>query len=60
MHLQPVFKKYKLISINEENNKISVSEDLFNRGICLPSDTKMTQDENIQIGKIVNEYLKLI
>ena len=53
MHLQPVFKKYKLISINEENNKISVSEDLFNRGICLPSDTKMTQDENIQIGKIV-------
>ena len=60
MHLQTVFKKYKLISINEENNKISVSEDLFNRGICLPSDTKMTQDENIQIGKIVNEYLKLI
>ena len=60
MHLQPVFKKYKLISINEENNKISVSEDLFNRGICLPSDTKMTQDENIQIGNIVNEYLKLI
>lgn len=60
MHLQPVFKKYKFISINEVNNKISVSEDLFNRGICLPSDTKMTQDENMQIGKIVNEYLKLI
>lgn len=40
MHLQPYFEKYDFITDGE--NKISVSEDIFNRGLCLPSDTKMT------------------
>ena len=35
MHLQPVFKKYKSY-VN------GVSEDLFNRGLCLPSGTNMS------------------
>lgn len=48
MHMQPVFKKYKFFNIKEN---ISVSEDLFNRGICLPSDTKMTKE---QIDKVIN------
>ena len=39
MHMQPVFKDYKFFSDLDEG---SVSEDLFNRGVCLPSDTKMT------------------
>jgi dTDP-4-amino-4,6-dideoxygalactose transaminase len=40
MHLQPYFKKYDFYSHSEES--ISVAEDVFNRGVCLPSDTKMT------------------
>lgn len=40
MHLQPVFEQYDYIGGN-------VSEDLFNTGLCLPSDTKMT-DADLQ------------
>lgn len=42
MHMQPVFKDYKFFSDLDEG---SVSEDLFNRGVCLPSDTKMTDED---------------
>lgn len=45
MHLQPVFDDCDYI----DNG--SISEYLFNRGICLPSDTKMTGDE---IEKVIN------
>ncbi len=38
MHSQPVYAKAKYVAVGGE----SVSEDLFNRGVCLPSDTKMT------------------
>lgn len=42
MHMQPVFEDYKFFSDLDEG---SVSEDLFNRGVCLPSDTKMTDED---------------
>lgn len=38
MHLQPMFKQYDYVGGN-------VSEQLFETGICLPSDTKMTQED---------------
>ena len=40
MHIQPVFSKYDSIGGG-------VSEEYFEKGICLPSDTKMT-DEDIE------------
>lgn len=49
MHLQPVFK-------NDVSFLNGVSEDLFYRGLCLPSDTKMTkldQDEIISLIQTV-------
>jgi dTDP-4-amino-4,6-dideoxygalactose transaminase len=49
MHLQPVFRKNAFISV--EGN---VSGEIFERGICLPSDIKMdaqTQEEVIKIIK---------
>ncbi|MBR3614632.1 MAG: aminotransferase class I/II-fold pyridoxal phosphate-dependent enzyme [Clostridia bacterium] len=51
MHLQPVFEKYDFI--NENESGISVGEDLFNRGVCLPSDTKMTDEDMERIIKII-------
>lgn len=51
MHLQPVFEKYDFISENEDG--ISVGEDLFNRGVCLPSDTKMSDEDIDRVIKIV-------
>lgn len=49
MHMQPIFEGCDYIQV-EEN---SVSEDLFNRGVCLPSDTKMTKEEQERIIKII-------
>ena len=40
MHMQPFFVEYDYIGSN-------VSEKLFENGVCLPSDTKMT-DENLE------------
>ncbi len=51
MHLQPIFEKYDFIK--KDDNKISVGEDLFNRGVCLPSDTKMTNDDIERVVKII-------
>lgn len=43
MHLQPVFEKYDFLNHHEEG--ISVGEDIFNRGLCLPSDIKNTEED---------------
>ena len=51
MHLQPIFEKYDFIK--KDDKKISVGEDLFNRGVCLPSDTKMTNDDIERVIKII-------
>ena len=42
MHMQPVFAKCDFIKVADK----AVSEDLFTRGVCLPSDTKMTEEEH--------------
>lgn len=41
MHAQPVFAGAKYVTAQEN----SVSEDLFARGFCLPSDTKMSLED---------------
>jgi hypothetical protein len=48
MHLQPFYAGYDFIGM--EGN---VSRDIFERGVCLPSDIKMTTEEVEQIIKIV-------
>lgn len=52
MHLQPIFTQYPFFTANEE---ISVSEDYFNRGVCLPSDTKMTKNQQLKVVKLIKE-----
>ena len=49
MHMQPVFKDYDFIKVKEK----AVSEDLFERGVCLPSDTNMTKEDMERIIKII-------
>ena len=51
MHLQPIFKNYEFFNHNKEG--ISVSEDIFNRGVCLPSDTKMSINDQQRIINII-------
>ena len=51
MNLQPFFEKYDFITVCEDGK--SVGEDLFNRGVCLPSDTKMTVEEQNEVIRII-------
>ena len=51
MQLQPVFADRDFITLNENG---SVSEDIFSRGVCLPSDTKMTREEQAKVIEIIN------
>jgi dTDP-4-amino-4,6-dideoxygalactose transaminase len=44
MHMQPVFKGCRVRAGR-------VSEDLFKRGLCLPSGTQMTEED---LGRVVN------
>ena len=46
MHRQPFFEKYDYIGGN-------VSEELFENGVCLPSDTKMTDKDLERICEII-------
>lgn len=50
MQLQPVFAGRDFITLNESG---SVSEDIFSRGVCLPSDTKMTREEQAKVIEII-------
>lgn len=50
MHIQPVFKACK-------NFDKGVAEALFNRGLCLPSDTKMTTDQQ---NFVIDSILEII
>lgn len=52
MHLQPIFKKYKFYSLYEYG---SVAENIFNRGVCLPSDTKMTDEEILRVTTLIKD-----
>lgn len=54
MHLQPIFKDYPYYMDDNQ----SVSEDVFNRGICLPSDTKMTIEEQEYVIEIIKSLFK--
>lgn len=54
MHLQPYFEGKDYIKVDEE----SVSEDIFERGLCLPSDIKMTSDQQDIVIEIVRSLFK--
>ena len=53
MNLQPFYKDFEFFNHNEEG--ISVGEDIFSRGVCLPSDTKMTEEDINRVSQIIKE-----
>lgn len=46
MHMQPFFEKYDCVGG-------SVSQKLFNDGVCLPSDTKMTDEDLERVVELI-------
>lgn len=55
MHMQPIFKKYPFF--NHNSRGISVSEELFNTGLCLPSDSNMTKKEQLRVINIIKDAI---
>ena len=50
MHLQPVFENCDFMTTAKQGSN---SQDIFERGVCLPSDTKMTEEEQEKVIKII-------
>ncbi len=63
MHMQPIYRMNPFITKNGngragtnayiEGESIDIGMDIFNRGLCLPSDNKMTKEEQDKIIEIV-------
>lgn len=54
MHMQPVFAENDFISISDS----PVGEDIFARGLCLPSDIKMTEAEQSYVIEKIKEFFQ--
>lgn len=53
LHLQPVFEKYPYYG-----NK--VAEDLFRRGLCLPSGSNLTENDKNRIKEVIKTFFEKI
>ncbi|MFL2140593.1 DegT/DnrJ/EryC1/StrS family aminotransferase [Ruoffia sp. FAM 26254] len=51
MHMQPIFEQYDVVGGE-------VSEAYFEKGLCLPSDTKMTESEQDRVIEIIKSLWK--
>ncbi len=51
MHMQPIYKTSSYIT--SEDGSSGISTDIFERGLCLPSDNKMTADEQNKVIEII-------
>ena len=49
MHLQPVFEKYPAYTNG-------ISEDLFERGLCLPSGSNLTDEDRARIKQSLQDF----
>ena len=63
MHMQPLYRTNPFITENGsgransnayiESSNVDVGSDIFERGLCLPSDNKMTEEEQNKIIEII-------
>ena len=59
MHLQPLYKDCAFVTLYGDKDKAcDVGSDLFQRGLCLPSDIKMTTDEQDVVIEMVRYCFK--
>jgi len=56
MHLQPLFEEYEYYP-HEEGK--SVSDELFENGLCLPSGSNMTEEQQDKVIGIIKEMLNI-
>lgn len=54
MHLQPIYRNHPFVTAGKED----VGADLFRRGLCLPSDNKMTAAEQERVIEIIHRCFR--
>ena len=57
MQLQPFYCECDFFSHNDSG--VSVSEDIFTRGLCLPSDTNMTEEQQDKVINLIKEFFNV-
>ncbi|WP_280524591.1 DegT/DnrJ/EryC1/StrS family aminotransferase [Sutcliffiella horikoshii] len=57
LHLQPLFTS---ATYYPHSNEVSISDVLFNKGICLPSGSNLTEEEQFRIINIIKESMKAV
>lgn len=69
MHMQPIYRMNPFITRDgnaraktnayiNDNDSIIINEDIFDRGLCLPSDNKMTTEQQDRIIEVIKECFK--
>ncbi|MCI8416506.1 MAG: aminotransferase DegT [Lachnospiraceae bacterium] len=69
MHMQPVYRNHGFVTVNgngraksnayiKEEKAVDVGADIFRRGVCLPSDNKMTAEEQEGVMEIICRCFK--
>lgn len=68
MHMQPIYRNNPFITRKGngrantnayiQNEKIDIGMDIFERGLCLPSDNKMTAEQQEKIIQVIKECFK--
>ncbi|CAI3399197.1 DegT/DnrJ/EryC1/StrS family aminotransferase [Enterococcus cecorum] len=63
MHMQPIFRNNPFVTVNGydravtnayiDSKDVNVGKDIFNRGLCLPSDNKMSIEEQSIIIELI-------
>lgn len=63
MHLQPIYRSHPFVTRNGlyrqgDKNALDVGADIFRRGLCLPSDNKMTPEQQDRIIEIIHRCFR--
>lgn len=54
MHMQPIYRKNCFITKEDSGSEVNdIGMDIFNRGVCLPSDNKMTPEQQDRIIEVI-------
>lgn len=58
MHLQPIYRDNLFVKGEDAGKEMDVASDLFERGVCLPSDIKMTTKEQDRVMELIKSCFK--
>ena len=55
MHMQPLYRESAFVTMSDGNRQTDVGADVFERSLCLPSDIKMTDQEQAYLIEVIRK-----